>query len=467
MIGNCRIVNPEAALKFVTEMYACKSITLHSKDFELGFTDIQPDKEYEKPQNKKTGFVYPNCCDYHTRMFEAITKWFDSFPNCCDTHKKLLSQKWFNKKQYYGVESKLLNQISYSEYHILNKINKEDWFEDIEEYIEANILSFGQLPEGFGVVGLDLYLFYVENFIEHGLNDYSEKKDKLLIFIREINNENPKKKREESDLNKLKHTYNRWLKLMPFSLPYLKEKEKEYRESIPLLNAKPRINRYTNLVSVSLVSQSKLISLLNIETQKLIQLFNASELISAGISNEINSYQIEIENRLLQIGVSKLTEAFDNEELKYVEVLNKWYKLHRKYFSKIKPLISSQESSASPNFDKKEKTPKRTTQSVIEEYFEVIHNSQGWRYAFRSKDDYRIFVDLLVCFFEQKEYTTPANIIRLNTQTKTKVGNTLHVIYKELSEAPLKSNIQFLSLLKCLSHFSNLTENEIYKVLTK
>src|SRR5690606_12394201 len=99
-----------------------------------------------------------------------------------------------------------------SEYHIEKQIHQVDWYDDITDYIEFNIQSFG-IPD----FGKDQYL----GMLKHVLNDSGWKKangisddkaNELLIFIDENTNIFKKKKnREPTDLGALFETYEKWL----------------------------------------------------------------------------------------------------------------------------------------------------------------------------------------------------------------------------------------------------------------
>ncbi len=104
------------------------------------------------------------------------------------------------------------------------------------------------------------------------------------------------------------------------------------------------------------------------------------------------------------------------------------------------------------------------TKALIKDAFENM-DKKGWEYAFKSNTDYNTFVDILTLFFEYKEYSLPKEPIELKRGTKTKLGRILGELHKELSENPLKSDANYLKLVRSLSHYTN--ETDLYKVLTR
>ena len=107
------------------------------------------------------------------------------------------------------------------------------------------------------------------------------------------------------------------------------------------------------------------------------------------------------------------------------------------------------------------------TKQVISNELETIDKTMGWGYAFTNETDYKTFLDLLTCFFEYKPYSIPQQTIRLKRDCKTRFAKELRPIHKDLSEKPLKSDIEFFNLIKTLNHFKDLNDNEIYQAITR
>jgi hypothetical protein len=104
--------------------------------------------------------------------------------------------------------------------------------------------------------------------------------------------------------------------------------------------------------------------------------------------------------------------------------------------------------------------------SAIELHFRAM-DKDGWEYSFFNKDDYYSFIGLLTNYFTGVPYELPANPIRLKRGSKSKIGETLGSIQKELSEKTLKSDIEFLNIVKVLNSFIDKDYTYICKVLQK
>ena len=107
------------------------------------------------------------------------------------------------------------------------------------------------------------------------------------------------------------------------------------------------------------------------------------------------------------------------------------------------------------------------TKTVITEIFANI-DKKGWEYAFSSKQDYNVFINLLTDFFEYKAYTLSETIIQLKRGCKTKVAKALGKIHKELSnENKLSTDNKYFKLIKILNHFEKEKEGDLYKAVTR
>ena len=90
----------------------------------------------------------------------------------------------------------------------------------------------------------------------------------------------------------------------------------------------------------------------------------------------------------------------------------------------------------------------------------------GWKYVFKNEKDYTLFVNNLTNFFENNPYQLPESCIIIKSGCKTRFSIILKQIYKEYSPSILKSDNKFLDILRTLHSFKDLTDNQIYKLLT-
>lgn len=310
-------------------------IEIDAENFTLSAFETKPIEGYEIPVNKETGEQFPNCCPFHKNIFEEAEKWFDKFPNCCGPHKKFIGKWWFKKTNYNGIAEKIVKQISFTEHHISEQIKKPDWYKDITDYIEYNILSFGH-----PAVGLHLYFGTVKHYIQNTTGELSkEQMQRLSEFIEGYYQPSETKK---TDLNILYSTYQKWFKEFPFELnSYFGNLKQHFEKQLPILNGKPEVNIYSGVAKVKMHTKSSLIEALINLTKELLSKINVREMVEQGIISDLNKHRFEIESESLRIASNQITKDYSKGELKYIKALKKWLQLHKAYFKEITPLLKA------------------------------------------------------------------------------------------------------------------------------
>ena len=100
-------------------------LEIDAKHFFMAPFEVQPLEGYVPPVNAD-GLAFPDCCPYHQGLLKDAEVWFAKFPNCCDQHRKMAKGNNFNKGNYPNVPIKIVNKISYTEYHIQERIIVDD-----------------------------------------------------------------------------------------------------------------------------------------------------------------------------------------------------------------------------------------------------------------------------------------------------------------------------------------------------
>ena len=103
------------------------------------------------------------------------------------------------------------------------------------------------------------------------------------------------------------------------------------------------------------------------------------------------------------------------------------------------------------------------TRKVIEDQF-YYKGELDWKFAFRKKEDFNLFVTLLIKFFTGEKYDQYSTI-SLKSSCKTRLARILREIYKELSEDKMRSNERFLDIVRILSPYKD--DPNLYRTLTK
>jgi hypothetical protein len=303
--------------------------------------DIKPLKGYEKPVDKETKKELPYCCGFHEGVLENITDHYDRFPNCCKWHKPLNNAEWFKKDDYSYVVDKVVNQVSYTEHCINKHINDIDWYDAIVDYIDLNISSFGQFLKGYGgPVGLSVYTFQVKHYITNTDLKIPKHKRVALLKSLEIEDVGLKPKSDKTDLNVLYATYQKWLKIFPFELSLFKHLKEHFKIQLPLINGKPKVNRYTGISSVKLHTKDSLIETLINLTNSILTQINTVSLYEKGLLTEPNKIQLEL---VLNERKNKLASGYinesKNEDQRFRNILKEWYKDEVQFIDKLTPLL--------------------------------------------------------------------------------------------------------------------------------
>ncbi|MEI6747805.1 MAG: hypothetical protein WCM93_01475 [Bacteroidota bacterium] len=309
-------------------------IEIDAEHFSLKAFDIKPIAGYDEPINKETGEHFPYCCLYHKHILEEADNWFEKFPDCCEDHKKMAKLWWFQKSKYNGVSKKIVTQISYTEHHICEQIEKSDWYKDITDYIEYNIFSFGQ-----PAIGLHIYLNYLKHYIESHKVEFP--KEKRLRLIEYINGYYRTIEAPKTDLNILYATYQEWLKEFPFGLnSYFGNLKQHFENQLPILNGKPEINIYSGLAKVKMHTKSSLFEALINLTDSLLTQINGARLYEEGLIIDANQVQVDLllQERKFEI-IRGYTNSSPDEDHRYRKMLKAWLNEEQIFWKKLTPYI--------------------------------------------------------------------------------------------------------------------------------
>lgn len=335
-----KIINAEKYLESISDMRCGKTrfAQIESSDFAVSPFTARPLDDYKLPEK------FPACCESHQERKEVLNEWFEKFPSCCARHKKLLAASWFSKNDYHDVVDKVLLQSQYTWIHIHACLEKDDWYEDITEYIDYNYKSFGSLPAGFGcAVGLDRYLNFIENDIDSIKENYPAiskfKIDRLLQFVR--NYYKPIKNSPNIDLNVLDKIYKNWLDLFPFGIPYFAGLKEYYQKHFPILKDQPTTNRYTGLSAIKVKTQQELVDWLVSTTRSLLQKINTADLVDQGVIGDSKKYAIYLINESHRINQMALLGDFSTKEKKYVKILKQWLTNEKHYFKELLAIVKA------------------------------------------------------------------------------------------------------------------------------
>ena len=228
----------------------------HGDSIDKILTDLKGSKPYVEIDGKKIhmrprickpieGYKphdnFPNCCDYHKEASKGVKQWYRKFPDCCEPHRKMMKAKWFDKKIYAKLPKKIIDDLSYTEYHISKRIEKSNWYVDITNYIDYIVWSYGQ-----PAIGVHHYYHFMKHFIGTVRWEIPEEKRRKLLAYVERKYDPPKQ--QKTDLNQLHTTYLKWLKTFPFEIDYFRKLKEKFSEKSSSLEMTP----YTTPILVCL-----------------------------------------------------------------------------------------------------------------------------------------------------------------------------------------------------------------------
>lgn len=314
-------------------------IEIDAEHFTLSAFETKPIEGYEAPTNKETGEQFPNCCPFHKSVFEGAESWFSKFPNCCDQHKAMVSKWWYNKANYSGIAEKIVKQLSYTEHHISERINIDDWYKDITDYIEYNVSSFGH-----PAIGLHLYLGNVQHYIKNTNSEIPKNKRQRLIEFIETYYNSPIdiNKTNKTDLNVLYSTYQKWLKVFPFEISFFSTLKPHFEKQLPILNGKPETNKYTGIAKAKMHTKGSLIDVLLNLTNNLLTQINPYTLYEKGLLTEPQKIKLELVLNEMRIDNEKgYLSQKQNEEQRYRDILKKWFNRQKRFIDEVTPIVKA------------------------------------------------------------------------------------------------------------------------------
>ena len=291
--------------------------------------NTQPIDGYKLDEKTLSGKPFPHCCPFHDSVYEITSKWYESFPNCCKGHKKIAKLNGFDRSLYKDIATKVVTQLSYTEYHIEQNNNLPDWYEDITAYILYNIQSFG--AHG---IGAHLYTENVKVFLEKESQDLdSLSREKLIKYIDTITKED---KESSNNLGNLLNTYNQWLDLFPFELSLFSHLKESYFRKLPILKSEPVHNKYLQAMVASIHTPESLMEWLIHTTNKMLTNINTLSLYKKGLLTEPEKVEMEL---VVNKRVLKLKNGYSNASpvmhVKVRNMLKEWLKDEKKFVQEI------------------------------------------------------------------------------------------------------------------------------------
>ncbi len=287
---------------------------------------IPPPENWEKPHED-----FPDCCPQHRGVIEETKRFLKEFPRN-KIHKEYVERFKIPKGEFNYLIEKVVECVSYTEHIILTKIENEDWHEDVRDYIEYVIRSFGILPIGYSV-----YYSQIIWFIEHNTRTPEEKKQPLIDFIKsELKLESSDEVTKTPSLNVLNEIYQKWLNAFPFELSFFKEFHDYFKKRKPFLAEYIRTNRYTGLSLAKVHDEQSFVEVLTENTKEILNLIRSTDLVKSGNLSDSEKIKFELILEQREIKRKALLEKYNRKEKKYIKTIKQWLNDEIEFFQGIK-----------------------------------------------------------------------------------------------------------------------------------
>jgi hypothetical protein len=294
-----------------------QSYALKGYDSEIAFRDSEP---------------------FLNSISSMASNWFEKFPYCCDTHREIAQLGNFDKTKFEFIPSQILNNIKYFAYCLETFIGEENGMDEIKDYLDYLIESFGR-PS----VGGHLFERIVKHFIENGTVDNKEfTDDKRLELLTHLEPTNPPSDLDERALDSLYTAFQKWLDAMP-NVGKFKELKERLKGKIPLniFFIEPKHNKYLGLSSFKTRSRNELLKFLVNMTNDILNLSK----VEIKKENYDNDKLIIAAEERLRIKQDILLESGNSDlETSYLNLVEKWLSIVIEFYQVISQAIEETNS---------------------------------------------------------------------------------------------------------------------------
>lgn len=319
-----------------------KFLYAQGRDYEIPFSTEPTDGEHSLDSCE-------NCRKQRQILIEEISISFKKFPNCCKHHAKLAELEIFDKKDYEDLPTMIADKIMFSYHHVINNLDNDDWYEDIADYLEYNMESFGSLPTGYGepykwsvyINSLKDLLKKIEDKISSDKIpniDVKTRMNKVFLLLEPIEDN---EQSSDRDFNLLLSKYDEWYRVFPFELPYFSHLKDKFKRTLPIYTGRTRHNKYLKTTKREIHSKDSFTTVLLRITKDIITSINGLSLYEQGLISDVEKHQIDliVNNRKLELYA--LSSMPNTNKSEYIRILKKWFKEEKKFINEIKPLLKN------------------------------------------------------------------------------------------------------------------------------
>lgn len=262
---------------------------------------------------------FPDCCEDHSLSFKEIKEWAITF---------------LPEEEAIKLAKKTILNFANTEGFILFNFNEDDWYEDISDFIEYNIHSFGG-----SINHAERYLIKLGGFIRSiqiPNNYHKSKKLDNLTFQWLMNSMFGR------DLFHLRKTFDKWFYSFPFEISFLNELKDKYDLFFGIVN-----DDFTDFDDSSFMTE------LNKMTDAILTHHNTSILYKHGKLTDPSKIKSELitSQRTHQLSNLNFYGKESESDPEYRRMIQKWFEDERKFIDDVISLGNSSPINRSGSLD--------------------------------------------------------------------------------------------------------------------
>ncbi len=347
---------------------------------------IDPPNNFHPHKSDELSKKFPLCCDFHKGTFQWLDDRYKSGTWITDKEKQRY-KNWFKKEIYDGMPMKIVQQVSYTEFIISEKINTNNWYKVITDYIDYNIHSFGN-PDFFSRA----YLFFLVHYIKEVAHFPDEKKKNQLWQYT-----NGKLKGRSANENKetpvkievVQDTIRKWIKFFPFEIDRFKNLKRFFVNQGIIITEISDENVFDGSVKIKTITKTELSEWLLSATKKLLADVDQMEIIQQKDEAKFYNYSLVIQSKYHYFKQQELLsdiKAFPD----YVSLIAEWLNEEKSFLEHLKTelkkgnlILNSNIKTFSTDYSDNQLETLRN--SLVEQQFIKPISQKNFNYIFQCK----------------------------------------------------------------------------------
>ncbi len=259
---------------------------------------------------------FPNCCEVHLKSFQEAKIWAIDFMPEGDSD---------------ALARKIVLNLAYTEFYLKSALDQDDWYEDISDYIEFNIFSFGSSIKHSEHYLLKL--FGLIKAIQNPSTFFKLEKLSTLSFFWFKNSICGR------DLFHMRKAFDKWFHSFPFDLSFLQGLKDKYDLFFGIVN-----DDFFDLDDTSFMTE------LNKLTDAILTNYNTSILSKQGKLTDPSKLKLDLieSQRTYQLTNENLYGQDSENDPEYKRMIRKWFEDEKIFLDDIISLGNSSSPGEQP-----------------------------------------------------------------------------------------------------------------------